>query len=1373
MLDKNKEIRFFKCFSQFEKDILTGFVNMLTEIKSDIYVVMARKASCLIEALIELGDLTLNGKVYSERILDLNEEYLKEILKDKIVTIIDDTIVSGTTISDVGYKILKLGAKQINIKVVSVNKKWYTPELLKVRLQSNEQYKDKVVIHDFVELSDNDSIKFCYDIVKGLSVIPKLYDYDFPRFKLHKLKESVASSIFENNVDWEYFDCSSSYQIDSNVFSYTCLPNINILKKFDEKLKLNLSQVAMYKIRFLFYKNEKGNIIVTAVPMVIFNSISKDDLEKYLNLIFNSCCDKLSSLFNSSTSKLRLLQYLLSTELLKFWLESYKDIFNNSLGYSIEKIIDKQVEIMLFADDGSKLLENITINSISDYKFKINNTINTLYNKSKFDEIEDENIIKYKIIEPFIDFYDIKEIPCRKAVKDYNYQNFSEEEFQNYIQCKGIEYQRLKNGITFVELCERVKYLNGKYDYIKYTSIVLDKIISKGIAVPIIYEEGKWLHRAYRHGEDAIMGDFHHRLIAWLLNDICNKANVKYIKKIYTEKIISLFLKYGIKNKWIDSVEEDNQLLTDYIIVSNKHDIHGMRTKLNNDGEENNWYTQYLLKKGYINNEEKGYSFNPPLDFDPSEDSKVSSDVNNFSIIFSKFIEKIDKKEIDSDEFQWDLTKLASCIYPKDVLDSLIVELKTFKEIMDYHNKFDYFKLADTNEYKRVKTAVNSGFVKYRAYICREYEFIVSDLSKALKDNLYQNVFSSFFNFEERKSIQEYHAESIEALGISIIILNFAFRLSELCYKLQNKYVSQLINNEYKDIILEYVKQVEIVEIDSPIDEKEIQNKLINEYKVKPVDEVTRKILDVLIYLERIKSIFNNSEISKTLFKTCINILNDAQNGNEGIAVVNECINLLYSWMLYYYERAIWQVKHYNETTQRKLYNSCLYIKLYKSDNSIYNMINELLNEPELKENYYPGIMKLPNNGDDASREFNFIYSDTNDDAKERILNFLNKLLNHHEHVQQIISFVRLSANDSIEVIKNNIDNRPKFFDRKFNEYFAKLTIETNIDEYSFYEITSSEPFLKFDNISKRIEFKNSIQLCNSSCYVYKKAIKNIKNISIGIITILDEEYNAVKKLLLEPFEYDCHKRGAGHIYTIGKVLNSRGHYNYVVLAQCIGMGNNFSSIRAALLLEDFQNLKYVIVSGIAAGAPNPMNSEKHVRLGDVVVSNMEGIIQLDMIKQYDDKTEFRNANINPSSKLLEIIKNFRRDNNCILKSTVLSERPNCDTDILYDQNQNVVEHPFQSFRDPNKPCIFIGRIGSANILLKSGIRRDEYIKHFKIMAFEMEGSGVADAVWNSSAEYLVVRGICDYADQSKNDVWHEYASAVAATTTVEIIKKI
>jgi hypothetical protein len=53
-----------------------------------------------------------------------------------------------------------------------------------------------------------------------------------------------------------------------------------------------------------------------------------------------------------------------------------------------------------------------------------------------------------------------------------------------------------------------------------------------------------------------------------------------------------------------------------------------------------------------------------------------------------------------------------------------------------------------------------------------------------------------------------------------------------------------------------------------------------------------------------------------------------------------------------------------------------------------------------------------------------------------------------------------------------------------------------------------------------------------------------------------------------------------------------------------------------------------------------------------------------------------------------------------------------------------------------------------------------------KILALEMEGYGFSRAIWLSSSHirHLVIRGISDDGNKYKNDDWHRYAAAAAAS---------
>jgi hypothetical protein len=120
--------------------------------------------------------------------------------------------------------------------------------------------------------------------------------------------------------------------------------------------------------------------------------------------------------------------------------------------------------------------------------------------------------------------------------------------------------------------------------------------------------------------------------------------------------------------------------------------------------------------------------------------------------------------------------------------------------------------------------------------------------------------------------------------------------------------------------------------------------------------------------------------------------------------------------------------------------------------------------------------------------------------------------------------------------------------------------------------------------------------------------------------------------------------------------------------------------------------------------------------------------------------------------------------------------RPPEETDRLCswrDGIETAIDHPTDPTRRPGQPKVHYGAIGAANILLKNPTLRDKLKTDCGVIAIEMEGSGVADATWTAGQQYLIIRGICDYCDGKKNDVWQGYASVAAAAYTRALISSI
>ncbi|HMK18324.1 MAG TPA: tetratricopeptide repeat protein [Chitinophagaceae bacterium] len=295
-----------------------------------------------------------------------------------------------------------------------------------------------------------------------------------------------------------------------------------------------------------------------------------------------------------------------------------------------------------------------------------------------------------------------------------------------------------------------------------------------------------------------------------------------------------------------------------------------------------------------------------------------------------------------------------------------------------------------------------------------------------------------------------------------------------------------------------------------------------------------------------------------------------------------------------------------------------------------------------------------------------------------------------------------------------------------------------------------------------------------------------------GIITALPHEYAAVKAILENPTEVQ-YEGGAGRRFTFGVIKSKHGGDHKIAVGLLPSMGNNPAAVAATLMLDQFKNdnLEAILMVGIAGGAPNPKNPAVHVRLGDIVVSNEGGVVQYDNKKitlswtTGEAKTEVRYPPRPPSAKLLEacrifMAEEFLKERNWIshIKSVqnILKDfgRPESSSDILYDNKGQIIPHPIDTSRIENEPKVHLGKIGSANSLLKNPELRDLLRDEYGIRANEMESSGIADATWMSGKEgYFVIRGICDYCDPSKNDDWQKYAALAAAAFTKGLIESM
>ncbi|KAL7894589.1 hypothetical protein HDV64DRAFT_287875 [Trichoderma sp. TUCIM 5745] len=257
---------------------------------------------------------------------------------------------------------------------------------------------------------------------------------------------------------------------------------------------------------------------------------------------------------------------------------------------------------------------------------------------------------------------------------------------------------------------------------------------------------------------------------------------------------------------------------------------------------------------------------------------------------------------------------------------------------------------------------------------------------------------------------------------------------------------------------------------------------------------------------------------------------------------------------------------------------------------------------------------------------------------------------------------------------------------------------------------------------------------------------------TVGIICPLPKEFMAIRILLDEIHEaIHTAKEDTNH-YILGRI----GCHN--VVATCLPSGEygtNSAAITASGMKSSFPKVRFCLLVGIGGGVSS---DKSDVHLGDVVVShperNLPGVIQYDLAKALQNNIFELTGTLRPPPRvLLGAISHLKSD-------------PMADESFVkylkdIEDCRNEYRRPVQDqdHCSENRPEVHYGLIASGNLVIKDIQTRDRIAREYGAICFEMEAAGVMNVL-----PCLVIRGISDYADPQKNNVWQKYAAAAAAS---------
>ncbi|KAJ6788711.1 hypothetical protein PWT90_02433 [Aphanocladium album] len=299
-----------------------------------------------------------------------------------------------------------------------------------------------------------------------------------------------------------------------------------------------------------------------------------------------------------------------------------------------------------------------------------------------------------------------------------------------------------------------------------------------------------------------------------------------------------------------------------------------------------------------------------------------------------------------------------------------------------------------------------------------------------------------------------------------------------------------------------------------------------------------------------------------------------------------------------------------------------------------------------------------------------------------------------------------------------------------------------------------------------------------------------LKTEHVAARAFLDEEHHQ-DGFVVPPNDNNAYTRGRLGEHNVAIAILPESEYG-IAAAACV----------ARDMMHTFCNIRICLMVGIGGGVP----SKRHdIRLGDVVVSLPQGgrgaVLQYDFGKSVQNqsfkltgylnqpptvlrtaiaqiRSHYDSDGHNLEADVKEVLqrkprlqKEYGRPESCsdrLYHSAIAHPEEHADCATVCGDGQSKLVSREARTELENNPAIHYGLIASANRLMKNALVRDKLASEFDVLCFEMEAAGLMN-----HTPCLVIRGICDYSDSHKNNVWQGYAAMVAAAYTKDLLRRI
>lgn len=1310
---------------------------------ADLYILMARKAACFVNALERASLVSINGRVISERALDCKLEW--ENIKS--VVIIDDVIISGTTLYQT-IKAIRSHNPAITVKVIvlGINEKWFNQKLL------NDENGNSYIAYPIKTLNNTECIRLSGDIVKMLSLIPLPYNIDYPIYNTLKLNDLAYSKML-SLPGWEVSEASSLIQDNRNIFTYSFIPTNGILNYSGTFFNNPLISDSLLKIRLYgrsSLEKRKGIHSVRIVPMAILPPLKHEDVEALFQSIAGSFLKEIASYLTTITSKLRFVQYAIADQLARVFIQEI-DYFTDK-----DTIIIRENETMRLLFPEPIIPQIITAANANSFNFKFE--YNRIRNKKKTflpPYTQDDLIgINNTLMAPFLDMYYGGEIPARRLVLEFGPDVFDKQKYVNIIN-------RLKHGYSLIDLENLLSNYSVEFRK-RLISVFLDKAVDNGIAVPITVEEGDIIFRAFRHGEDVQFGQREERLCMEMLNAFNDEVSKGTWQKLWVEKLLVLFLKMG-ESKFLDPIQTEISGYSSYASV--RYYLQGP-VVVKKDGQpfsENpcleysdkvKWLTRDLLISDRFPlslNENGLYVFNEDIfnernytdhDQEIIIEPTLINQVTEIGQVLGRLIDNHVKglePGLDSD----DLVALSCCMEPKDIIGALAAEIniaiKSYKtgynldSIEDLCRSIELMDNIDSDKIKGIRKgsffqAINDGIRKYQWYKTGYPQSIIERVSSKLRRRRdiiqWESLWSPNASCLNKNEVSSKVANFIDLEGLwllcvkaYILIIEYHFYHINKNLKCAQRTLLQLENHE-KALY--------------PFSNQKDTNKLlvniipfISEFKRRK-DEIKYNQTILEITLEKLDIMMNRS----------FSIL---ENANIHFKSFN------YQPDIRYYQTAIYICLEHDSYLKEMtdLFTSICF-KITKSHDEVKVILRDMPT---------PAVPPHDKNG--------VWYVGIGSGAEKWLLQFAAELMSRlrSKTNYKIIFFPSLPDSCKIKLVDKYIFSCNNFqnINSQLNDWIRSLPFQNN----AIYEIRelSKDKSIGQDNKKFKaaiIENKESIVLYTPNPVEFYKITYRVnmnesyyKRVNVGILTIVTEEAQAVN----DSFNVlDYNKINNRYFYEF-EHITSTGRKIEGVHLQSSEPGNT-SIVNAFNALISHYACDFIVLIGIAGGIKD------EIELCDVFIGTN--------VLYYDRRKEKADGSI---------------DHRAVMFNNSFSFTQNLNRFFLLNSEPAEFERNDAS-KGKRKFRVHRGPIGSGEAVIGNPLSpTKEWLQsvNSKVGIVETEAAGFFQAYYEmgeeltnsfgGNTEIIAIRGVSDHADHNKDDNYRLEASMNAVFTLKKLIE--